>query len=98
MLAEKPSDKVNLAMSCASEGDTQGSCGSSLDITKQLTALPLNEWHSMSIDMACYANTGVSMGDLVVPFELSSKGTLKMNIAEIKFEPKTATEATISCQ
>lgn len=97
-LSEKPAAKVSLAMSCASEGDTQGSCGSSIDITSQLNALPLNEWQSISIDMACYANTGIRMADLVVPFELSSKGKLKLSLAEVKFEPNTAAQATISCQ
>ncbi len=97
-VTQQPTDVVHLAMSCESEGDSQGSCGSSIDITKQLTGLPLNQWRTLSIDMACFANTGMSMGDLVVPFELSSKGKLQLSLADIKFEPNTASEATISCQ
>lgn len=95
---EKPTGKVELAMNCEGEGDSQNSCGSSIDITSQLNALPLNEWQTLSIDMACYANTGTIMSNLVVPFELSSKGKLKLSVADIKFEPNTAAQATISCQ
>jgi beta-glucosidase len=60
--------------------------------------MPVNEWQTLSIDMACYANTGTIMSNLVVPFELSSKGKLKLSVADIKLEPNTAAEATISCQ
>jgi beta-glucosidase len=97
-LSEKPTGKVELSMNCEGEGDSKNSCGSSIDITKQLNAMPLNEWQSLSIDMACYANTGTIMSNLVVPFELASKGKLIVSLADIKLEPNTAAEATISCQ
>lgn len=94
-VSDKPSSTVLLAMTCEGEN---GNCGSAIDITKQLNALPINQWQTISIDMACYSKTGMSMGDLVVPFELSSAGTLTLSVADIKFEPNGAAKATINCQ
>lgn len=94
----KPSSPVMLAMRCEDDSGIDGKCGSAIDITKQLNELPINEWHTMSIDMACYVKSGTKMSGVVVPFELSSSGKLALSLAEIRLEPNSADDATISCQ
>lgn len=94
----KPSSSVMLAMKCEDGGGTEGNCGAAIDITKQLSELPVNEWHTMSIDMACYAKSGMNMSGVVVPFELSSVGKVTLSLAEIRLEPNKASDAILSCQ
>lgn len=94
----KPTSSVMLAMKCEDDGGTEGNCGAAIDITKQLSELPVNEWHTMSIDMACYAKSGMNMSGVVVPFELSSTGKVTLSLAEIRLEPNMASDAILSCQ
>jgi beta-glucosidase len=90
----KPTDKVLLEMACEGEG----LCGGELDVTKNINSLPEHEWTMMSVDLACFSKAGMKMGDLVVPFYLSSKGKAEFGLAEISIEPFKADTATISCQ
>jgi hypothetical protein len=40
----------------------------------------------------------MQFGDLVVPFEISTEGTITLQIADIGYEPNIGDTATISCQ
>ena len=90
----KASDAILLKMSCEGEGQCEGV----LDITEELNRLPLNTWETLSIDLACFSQAGMKMGDLVVPFSLLSKGKVELGLSEVSIEPFTAKNATISCQ
>lgn len=95
---EKPTEKVLLTINCEGTGDEPGSCEESIDITDALNGLTVGSWSEISVDLACFANKGVKFGQTVSPFGISSKGKLKLGLAEIKYVPNTAEKATISCQ
>ncbi|WP_371189091.1 exo 1,3/1,4-beta-D-glucan glucohydrolase [Thalassotalea maritima] len=91
----QPADgKVMLTMVCEGEGP----CAGQLDITEQLNALPVNEWQTMTIDLQCFKNAGMSFADLHTPFELSTNGKFAVGLSNIKFAPNGAETATINCQ
>jgi len=91
---ENPSDKVYLSMKC----DVEKDCGAKLDITEILNELPLKQWQSVSIDLKCFSQAGMKMGDLIVPFYLSSEGRAELGLSEISIEPFSADKATKRCQ
>lgn len=90
----KASQSILLKMSCEGEGKCEGT----LDITEELNSLPMNTWETLSIDLACFSQAGMKMGDLVVPFSLISKGKVDLGLSEISIKPFTAKNAIISCQ
>ena len=90
----KPTNLVTLKMTCEGEGKCEGE----IDITEQLLNLPVNTWQTLSVDLACFSLAGMKMGDLVVPFSLSTAGEGELGLADIRIEPYKADTATISCQ
>lgn len=94
----KPSEQVNVLMNCEGTGDEPGSCFAAIDVTEMLASAPQGEWQTASIDLACFANKGMKMSDLVIPFELTTKGTLSIALTDIAFVPNMAKDATVSCQ
>ncbi|MBU2977753.1 exo 1,3/1,4-beta-D-glucan glucohydrolase [Alteromonas sp. C1M14] len=88
---------LTIGMSCEGEGDAPGSCAAQIDISAELQAFPAESWSSMSIDLACFANSGIDFQGLVVPFELKTATKASLSIADIQFTPKMASQATISC-
>jgi beta-glucosidase len=95
---EMPDSAITLGMNCEGFGDTEGSCNTTIDITKQLTPLPKGEWSEFSIDLTCFVNQGIRLSDIVMPFILSTTGKLDMSLTNVAFEPGKAAEATMSCQ
>jgi beta-glucosidase len=93
-----PTNNVELTMNCEGFGDTEGSCRAAIDITEQIKSLPLGEWKNLSVDLNCFAKAGIKFGQVVEAFVLQSKGELKLGLAEIKYVPNTANDATLSCQ
>ncbi|MFY8274773.1 glycoside hydrolase family 3 protein [Pseudoalteromonas sp. SSDWG2] len=96
-LEQAPSDAVYLAMNCESEGDEPGSCTAKVDISEQLSALPAGQWQSLSVDLNCFANQGFELQNTVVPFELSTSGSLGISIADISLEKKSSQGAQLQC-
>ncbi|MBQ4833166.1 glycoside hydrolase family 3 C-terminal domain-containing protein [Pseudoalteromonas sp. MMG010] len=88
----KPSDAVELSMTC------EYNCGASIDITKTLQDSELNEWKTMSIDLACYKQLGVDFAKITSPFTVKTKGELGLSVANISFVPNKADTSTMSCQ
>ncbi|NVK24571.1 MAG: glycoside hydrolase family 3 protein [Gammaproteobacteria bacterium] len=95
---EKPSSSVEISLNCEGTGDAPGSCQESIDITELLTSLPENEWQELSIDLKCFADIGIKFSQVVMPFELTSAGSMSLGLADIKYVPNKAGEATMSCQ
>ncbi|MFC6439464.1 exo 1,3/1,4-beta-D-glucan glucohydrolase [Bowmanella sp. JS7-9] len=92
------SGPVLLGMNCEGEGDAAGSCDAKLDISATLAALPANSWQSYSIDLKCFAQNGIDLKRLVVPFDLSSQQPLEIGLADIRLIPGEAANATMQCQ
>lgn len=92
-LSSKASEQVMLSMYCESEVE----CGYSQNITTALNQLPINEWHTVSVDLACFDKNGMSFGDTTTPFELSSIGQLDISFANIALTPHQEGKALINC-
>ena len=94
----KPTEKVAVSMNCEGTGDAPGSCQSSIDVTSQLQNAEAEQWQTMSIDIQCFADKGIKFDQIVRPFEIATKGKVTLGLADVKFVPNSAEQATISCQ
>ncbi|MCG7552689.1 exo 1,3/1,4-beta-D-glucan glucohydrolase [Pseudoalteromonas sp. Of11M-6] len=90
-----PDKPVWVAMSCEGEADANGSCTAKVDIAKQLQAMPLAKWQSLSIDLNCFTAQGMDFTKTVVPFELSTAGILEVTLSEIQISSEAS--PTLSC-
>lgn len=93
-----PTDAVSIAMNCEGTGDEPGSCQEEIDITDTLKGLPAGQWQAISIDLKCFADKGIKFGQVVMPFDLRTKGELQLGLAQIEYVPQQAANATLSCQ
>jgi beta-glucosidase len=90
-LEAKPVAPINLAMSC------EGDCKGSLDITSLLINQNLNEWHKVTIDLACFKKAGTDFSKIISPFNLSTDGKVSLSFADINLTPQRIDKATMSC-
>jgi beta-glucosidase len=90
-LETTPVAPINLAMSC------EGDCKGSLDITSLLINQSLNEWHKVTIDLACFKKAGTDFSKIMSPFNLSTNGKVSLSFADINLTPQGIDKATMSC-
>ncbi|MFT6690435.1 MAG: beta-glucosidase [Colwellia sp.] len=90
-LETTPVAPINLAMSC------EGACKGSLDITSLLINQSLNEWHNVTIDLACFKKAGTDFSKIMSPFNLSTQGKVSLSFADISLTPQGIDKATMSC-
>lgn len=83
---------VNVGMTC------EGDCRANVDISTQLSALSLDTWSELNIDLTCYQAQGIDFGKIISPFILSSSGAVDISFSDITLKPKTASMASVECQ
>ena len=90
---------VDIEMHCESLGDALGSCRASIDIAKQLQAIPEGTWQDVAIDLQCFAAQGLQMDKVVSPFALYTSANIKLSISNISFtkETKAFENSLIQC-
>ena len=93
LINQYPTKSVSLAMLC--EGENK--CGVELDVTQLFSSLTLNQWQSVSIDLACFTHKGLNTAKLITPFKLSTLGELSLSFADISLKPHSAEQASITC-
>ncbi|MDG1750854.1 MAG: exo 1,3/1,4-beta-D-glucan glucohydrolase [Thalassotalea sp.] len=91
-LEQAPTAAVKLSMNCS------GDCQDSIDIAPLLKATDLNEWQTISIDLACLKSSGAEFAQIMSPLTLSTKGTLTLSYSKISIVPNSAEQATMSCR
>lgn len=79
---------VLVEMHCESIGDAFGSCRAAVDITQQLQAIDQEQWQDIAIDLKCFAKQGMKMNKLVSPFALTTKGSIKLSLTDIRYQPQ----------
>ncbi len=89
-IEEAPTDKVTLAMGCG--GDA---CGGELDMTEMLSGLPLESWQTLRFSLRCFADAGMNMNNVEIPFRVGTEGTLAMRFSDVKLV--TASEGNALC-
>ncbi|MFY8353011.1 glycoside hydrolase family 3 protein [Pseudoalteromonas sp. SSM20] len=88
---------VWLTMNCEGTADVPGSCHSKMDIANLLNAKADGQWHTLSVDLACFTQQGIKFNQLVVPFEIGSSQALELSLANIKIV-QSETPAMHMCQ
>ncbi len=76
----KPSAVVNVGMYCGSD------CAGETPVTEQLNAAPVGEWTSISIALECFAKKRVKLDMVLVPFMLSTAGSLDVSLYNVRIE------------
>ncbi|AUD59530.1 beta-glucosidase [Shewanella sp. Pdp11] len=82
---------VNVGMIC------EGDCRANVDISSQLSALSLDTWSELNIDLTCYQKQGIDFAKIISPFTLSSSGTVDISFSDIILKPKTASMVSVEC-
>ncbi|MBU1394053.1 MAG: exo 1,3/1,4-beta-D-glucan glucohydrolase [Gammaproteobacteria bacterium] len=82
---------VNVGMIC------EGDCRANVDISSQLSALSLDTWSELNIDLTCYQKQGIDFAKIISPFTLSSSGTVDISFSDIILKPKTANMVSVEC-
>jgi len=70
-------DSVILSMECKNQ------CDNTIDITKKLQKLALNEWQEINISLACFEKAGVSLNEVTAPFQILSTKPLTVSLSEV---------------
>jgi beta-glucosidase len=89
LLEEAPSGAVTMAMECGDD------CSGRLDVTERLTALPVGEWHTVTIRLSCFEAAGADMSHITTPFLIATDGTLALQCSEVRLE--SAAEGLADC-
>ncbi|NQY48904.1 MAG: exo 1,3/1,4-beta-D-glucan glucohydrolase [Colwellia sp.] len=83
---------VYLAMLCGEQ------CQGKVNITKQLSLLEVNQWHTLNIDLNCFVKSGADLSSILSPFSLQTAAPLNIDFTDIYIRPDNLEQATISCQ
>ena len=84
-LEERPAGPLQISMSC---GD---GCGSELDLTSTLSAMPEGQWAKTEIPLSCFESKGVDVSAVDTPFSLTSSAKGRITLHAVKLEKTTNT-------
>ena len=84
-------EQVLLGMNCAQ------SCDASVDIAPTLRTLPEGSWHSLSVDLACFAQQGADFSQIFTPLSLQASGAVELSFTDIRLLPGKAASADLGC-
>lgn len=71
--------------------------GSLVDISATIRTLSPDLWHSLSIDLNCFAQDRADFSKVDVPFGLQTAGSFAAAIANVRYEPGRAATAQVRC-
>jgi beta-glucosidase len=88
-----PSNTTLVEMNCEQE------CKGTVDITKTLAALTINEWHTINVPLSCFQKSGTDMAKVFTPFKLTSEGTFSLTLGNIFIKPESKADLinVVSC-
>lgn len=90
----QPADEaVKVQMACLGKG-----CEHTVDITTQVNASPLSDWNQLSISLACFAKGGIRFEEVTRAFSLQTRGSLEIQVANVRLAPGVGTEASVQCR
>ena len=84
-------DNVLLGMNCAQ------SCDASVDITPTLRTLEQGSWHSLSVDLVCFAKQGADFSQIFTPLSLQASAAVELSFTDIRLLPGKANSADLRC-
>lgn len=87
---------VYITMNCETLGDS-ANCQASYNIQAQLAAFKQGEWQDIAISLHCFAEKGLQLSKVAVPFELRTSGAINLSVNHIRLVPNKATSAPLNC-
>lgn len=88
---EAPSGAVTLGMGC---GD---GCVGEVPLGDALRDLPVGEWTTLAVPLACLADAGADTARVTVPARLHADGAMVVSVAKVSLEPAGAAAHTLDC-
>ena len=71
-------------------------CSGQFDISKHLKAA--HDWQTLTVDLSCFAEQGVQLGQVFSPWQLATEGAWQVSIAKLSVTSAHTEDATLSCQ
>jgi beta-glucosidase len=87
---------VYITMNCGTIGDS-ANCQASYNIQAQLAASKQGEWQDIAISLNCFAEKGLQLSKIAVPFELRTSGAVNLSVNYIRLVPSKANSAPLNC-
>lgn len=75
---EQPSEDVVLAMACGM------TCRGAVLIADVLADLPVGEWHTVRIPLACFRDAGADLSRITAPLVIGTGGRLGLSLSEVR--------------
>ena len=92
-LLQVSTQPVNLEMACRGED-----CQQQIDITTLVNASPQNDWNELSVSLDCFAARGIRFEEVTRAFGLNTKGSLELQVANVRLMPGMGDKAGVQCQ
>ncbi|MFA0813344.1 glycoside hydrolase family 3 protein [Microbulbifer epialgicus] len=73
-------------------------CVGKVPLQSSLQSLPAGRWTQFSIDLQCFAKTGVDFTQISSALRLESEGPTTLALANIKLVPEAAAKAVVKCK
>jgi beta-glucosidase len=70
-------------------------CDGQFDISKQVKAA--SDWQTLTIDLSCFAEQGVQLGQVFSPWQLATEGAWQVSIAKLNVTTSKKNDTAISC-
>ena len=87
----KPVHPVTAQVRCGED------CAGELPLQSYLSAMEPDGWNRISIDLQCFAKQGADFTRVSEAFSLTSEAELNMAVANIRYVPGAAEDATVKC-
>ena len=88
---EVPDAPVSMRMDCV------WPCSGELDVTKQLSQMPIAAWQRVAIPLDCFAAAGTDLNAVDVPFLISTAGSMELDLAEVTITGESGDAQRVAC-
>lgn len=88
---KRPKKSVDLKMDCGYP------CAGSLDMKKLFKSVPEDQWFRVSFKLSCFEEAGANLGNIVSPMVVSTTGSFKMSISEVRLTTNAPEESMVAC-
>ena len=88
---KRPKKSVDLKMDCGYP------CAGSLDMTNLFKTVPEDQWFRVSFKLSCFEEAGANLGNIVSPMVVSTTGSFKMSISEVRLTTNAPEESMVAC-
>lgn len=84
-------EPVYLSMGCGEQ------CQGKVNISKTLSVLKVNQWHTLIVDLKCFEKKGADLRKITSPFTLSTKAKVNIDFTDVFIKPNSTDSVNVSC-